>query len=354
MLFVNNEPIKEGSPQKKRYTYWRDNTLKGMKNPVIFKSGLKIKFNPTGLAEPPRNEWIPFRATVSGEGGDTETWIYSPVLPLKKKDEYVFPERGRMFRHGRKWKLDKNKDSELIFFMMEVCPFVKKGRIVMEDKEGEARKEIEKAIGSDDVKFHVYSKYSPLSPEQTGSEDTLRLLASAWGIANVEDMGINEIRLALVEAVETSQGNYNVTKRGYNEFLTETKVTNLLVLRANIQRAIDKGIIVFDEDNMSWKFKSSGYTLMNVPHRDSVYKEMALYNHLRVRQELLERFNAEVDGVSYEMPIEDSLAQIPEDLESLHYHDLQRLAGRHGLKALGAKKEDLIFKLSEIRDQETP
>lgn len=353
MLFVNNEPIKIGSPQKNRFDYWKENTLSKMKNPVVFKSGLPIKINATGLAEPPKNEMIPYRATITGKEGDSETWIYSPVLPIKRKDEYVFTERRMIFKHGRKLKLDKGKDTELIFFLTEISPFVKKGRIVMEDKELEARKEIEKIIGSGDVQYHVYSKYSPISPEQTRGEETLRLLASAWGVPYVEDMGINEVRVALVKAVEESQGNYAATKRGYNEFLAETKINDLLVLRANVQKAIDKGVIFFDEDNISWKFKTSGYTIMNVSHRDLAYKEAALYNHIRVRQDLLERFNAEVSG-GYVAPSEEVLPEIPDDLENIPYIDLQRIAPKYGIKTFGVNKEKLIFQLSEKKKELVP
>ena len=308
MLFVNGEQLKLDTPEGRKFTNFKDNKLKKMKNPVVFKSGKPIKINKTGLFEPPRQEWIPFSTTINGENG-SETWQYTSVLPIKKDNQWIFSERGRIYSHGRKWKMDKNKDSELIYFMGELSPFVKSGKIILENKEHEARTLIDKEIGILDVKFFIYSDNSPLSVQATGGEETLRIVASSWGVEDVDGKSLSEIQIALHKAVEKSHPTAGTTGRGYTEFLSETRVNELVVLRANVQRAIDKDLIEYAYQDLQWKFTSSGNVLMTISQRDIAIKEIALFNHIKVRPELRDMLMSEMAGNMYVNP--DTIVEGP-------------------------------------------
>lgn len=348
MFYVNGEQLKLDSPQGERFLKWKKEVLSDLKDPVVLKSGKPIKFNFTGLVEPPKSEYIPFRVTIGTDYG-TETWVYSSVLPIKKKDELIFPERGRIFKHGRSWRLNKNTESELIYFMLELSSFVKKGRIILVDKERDARKRLEKEVAAVDVKWYVSSVHSPISVESTGGENTLRLIASAWGVEKVEEKGISEVKLDLISAVEKSQGNYGVTRRGFKEFLNENKIDDLLQLRATIQRALDKGVIKFKEDDMTCRFKSTDYTLMSVPHRDWAVRDAALFNYLRIRSDLAEKLYEEM-GDKVQLAKAEGV-KIPEKMGIEGMAELRKVAKSLGINTYGMKKYDIIAEISKTKEK---
>jgi len=326
MLFLNGNPLKFDTPQGRQYNTFVDTKLKKMKNPVVFKSGKPVKINATGLFEPPRQEWIPFSTTVGGEHG-SETWQYTSVLPIKRNDQWIFSERGRVYNHGRKLKLDKNKDPELIFYLSELSPFIKSGKIVLENKEHEARTIIDKEIGILDVKWFIYSEHSPISVRATANEDALRTIASSWGVGSVDELSISEVQLALHKVVERSHSNIAQTGRGYTEFLSETKVNDLVILRANIQKAIDKGLIEYVPMNLQWQFASSDHILMTIAPKDIAVKEMALFNYVKVRPDIREMLMAELSDSAYGKPqeVEEEVPELPDAPEVLSPEDLEEL-----------------------------
>ena len=239
---------------------------------------------------------------------------------------------------------------------------------------------------------------SHISVKSTGGEDTLRLIASSWGVSNVDDKGISEVQLALHKAVEKSDVNKNTTGRGHTEFLSETKVNELVILRANIQIALDKGIVEYVPDTLQWKFASSGHVLMTIAPKDIAFKEIALYNHIRMRQEVKNMLLAELSDLARvnpetlpEEPVVESgykkssestippdtpdddlglsvTATMPPgkpnpqevkfgfdvdkvrriDLDGLNRRDLEKVCKKHVINSFGKKTADLIDKLKKI------
>ena len=395
MLFLNGEPLKLDTPQGRRYNTFVETKLKKMKNPVVFKSGKPVKINDTGLFEPPRQEWIPFVTTVGGEHG-SETWQFTSVLPIKRNDQWIFSERGRIYNHGRKLKLDKNKDPELIFFFSELSPFIKNGKIILENKEHEARTIIDKEIGVLDAKFFIFSDNSPISVKATSNEDALRTIAASWGVADVDEKSISEVQLALHKAVEKSHASRGITGRGYTEFLAETKVNDLVILRANIQKAIDKDVIEYVPMSLQWKFASSDHVLMTIAPKDIAVKEMALFNYIKVRPDIRDMLMAELSDSAYGKPeVEEvepvvvappvapplpdddlglpittttpkpeytapSYAEKPKhddswvdnvkraDLDGMKRRELEKVCKKHVINSFGKKTEELVDKLKTI------
>lgn len=359
-------------PQWDRFqAFLESDFYKGLRNPVIFKTTRPIRFNESGMVEPYPEEWIPYTATIGGEHG-SETWTYSPTQPRKIKDELKFSQRGRIMKNA--WVLDKNKDKDFIFFFCEISPFVKKKRIVLEDKRVEARKSIDKVLSDTEVRFMIYSDYSPISVKSTGSEDTLRMLAAAWGVTNAhsKEYSIDEIKVALAGQVEKGQANYNSTNRGFKEFLEEAQASELYELRANIQKAIDFGILLYDAENFEWRLAHAKSPLCSLTSEDIDAPANGLYKFLKTRSDkvdiIINLLGRRAYGRSAESIVEiDNPAEDEEErfsdneithqkklinFDTMEYKDIQSMAAEMGIKSFGVKKNVLVLKIKEKLGQE--
>ena len=373
MLYVNDELVKKGTPCWERYNEFLQK-LQKMPDPVIFKTGRPIRFNSTGLKEPFPQEWIPLQETIYGEEGD-EYWVYCERPPRKKENgKMIYSPRGRTMVSS--WKFDKKKDADLIFFFSEISSFRERGRVVLEDRQADARKVIGKEIGELDVKHMILSKYSPLSVEETGSEDTLRMVASAWGVADVNKLSIEEVKVELLSTVQTANAQKDVTKRGYAEFLKEVNSREKLVVRANVQKAIDTGVITYDEPTFTWRFAANNQPLMIVPASEGLKAQLVLNNFLYLNEKLasvvayaLEKPYVDkpkevvqepvqdivqepvpdpepLSGLKDEEPFEDKGINRPPDIPAEKQYtmaELRKWAKENGINSFGKKKDELVL-----------
>jgi len=280
MLFVNNEEVKQGHPSFKKYEAWiRGEFFKSLKNPVVLKSKDPVKFNFTGLVEPPRIKFVPFEAIVYDEDLGSQHWHYCEALPTKRKDTWRYRPLGEEVK--RTMKIDKTKSPDKVFFMLTKSSIVKEGYLVLEDKAKEARAAIQKESDRDAVKYIINNQYSPISPETTGDENDMRMIASAWGVANAfnKDISVDEIRIDLFSKVEYGQKNIQTTARGFKEFLAEIHEKSKIALRANIQKAIDDEVIEYDKVNFVWKYKKSGVILATMTANYFHNPELGLFEY---------------------------------------------------------------------------
>ena len=352
MLYVNDEPIKEGTPQWEKFADFKKNVLPNLKNPVIFKNTDPIKFNDNGLPEPLRGHSLPLQYNIGGEFG-SEDWRYCKRAPRKEGNgKLKYFDQSRILKQY--WSFDKAREPDAIFFLMEIAPFLKKGIMILEDKQRDARREISKEAGELDVKFMIISEHSPISVESTGSEDLLRMVSAAWGIADAEspDKSIEEIKLALIAAVNSSEKNKNVTKRGYAEFLKEINSKELLVLRANLQKALDNKTVSYDAPTFSWRYVKNNYPIMTIPASAASDPEVALYNFLVKNNNAAVAFKHAMDNpysLGEEEPKEDKeeiVLSPNRSIDKATIAELRAMAKEKGINSFGKKKEQLIAELS--------
>ena len=344
MFYVNNELVKKGTPQWDRYNEFLTTKLSKMSDPVIFKTGRPIRFNSTGLPEPNPTEWIPLQHTTYGPDGD-EYWCYCERPPRKKENgTMIYSPRGKTMKNA--WRFSKTKDAELIFFFSEISPFVEKGRVVLEDRRLDARKQIDKEAGELDVKYMILSEHSPISVEQTGSEDTLRMAASGWGVADVQSLSVEEVKIALLSKVQAS--NSLNDGRGFDEFLKEIDSRGKLVTRANIQRAVDKGIISYDDPTFTWRFTANNQPLMVVPASEAMSPQVALNNFLYINEKLssvLEYSLGKTQPIAQPPAEESSVGYISDSIapaEKLDMAFLRKWAKENDINSFGKKKDELV------------
>jgi len=382
MLYVNDVELKPDQPQWERYQKFLDDVLPHLDDVVIFKKSTPIRFNDTKLVEVDPIVFVPYEAIDYDERFGSQHWRFCLSAPRKNKDgKWVYKPLGKEFK--RTWAIDKKKQPDRIFFMLYLCHKTKDGTIICEDKKVEARKSIAKDERFIGVKFMINNELSPLSPKSTGSEDLLRMIAAAWGVskAHSKRKSIDEVRLELFGIVDDNERKHDTSGRGFDTFMSEIKSISRITLRANIQRAADNKIIVYDSNDFTWKYTSNDHVITTISARffnnpatglfdyflRQEAKKVIFYETLddkytpkdewamldKVGEEPKQEVKEETKPVE-ETPVEEKATEEHvekepvfteeqlQNLDGVAYMILQRGAKEMGLQFIGVKKVELI------------
>lgn len=353
MLYVNDEPLKSGSKQKERFERFMKEKLPLFKNPVVFKSTDPVRFNTSGVVERARIKTLPLEATIAGDEG-TETWVYTPRPPVKRGDRLVYSGKSRQLT--RSWMLDKKKDAEVIFMLMEVLPYIDRRVIELVDKKRSATQKLQKENKELTARFIVQSDDSPISKVTTGGEDTMRMVASAWGVDQADDVSgksYEEVVVELWDAIQGQEKNRS-SDRGYDSFLDEVRADEIIRLRANIRRAVEQDKISYDNKNFCWRFVSNNYSIMTVTASQVSDPETALYNFLlknvKSRNAFYFHIGQEPDGEEPEdgkrftlnKSVEKEDRGLASDLNVMHFGKLKTVAAKMDINTHQKNKPTLI------------
>lgn len=381
MLFCNNEEVKPGKPGWEKYRKFRDEVLPTLSEQVIFKRKKPIVINEgTKLTEVDPNVFIPFEARDYDKEYGAQDWRYCTTAPTKNQSgKFIYKPLGKN-DFKRSWVVDRDKNPDLIFFMMELCVKVKDGTIIYEDKRQEARKRIEKDDKATAVKFMITNNMSPLSPQNTGNEDLIRMIAAAWGVSQAHNPRkfLDEIRVELWDTVEISEKKLGESGRGYETFLDEIKSKERIVLRANIQRAVDNRVITYSRESFMWKYEGTDHVIVTISARFMSNPASGLFEHLLVQPEkrrvfyntLEEKYEWKDELAVDDEPEKESKVESKDDipkkddepveftkqqfadmdteemrklLAGTNYHDIQAFAmGVLGLETHRKKKDEVI------------
>jgi len=279
MLYVNNEELREGMPQWEKYQKFLDEVLPNLPETVIFKSSRPIERNATGITEVDPRAFTPFEALSDDEKYGSQHWRYCVSAPRKNKDgKWIYKPLGMEFKRSL---AIKKSQPDFIFFMMELCHKVKDGTIICEDRKKEAREMIAKDEKDVAVKFMINNKLSPLSPQETGSEDLLRMIAAAWGISHAHNKkkSLDEIRVELLGVVTQEEKKHDISGRGYDTFLSEIRSREKIVLRANIQRAVDNQTIAYNKEEFTWMYMPNKQVIKTLASRFFGSPETGLFEY---------------------------------------------------------------------------
>jgi len=362
MLYVNDVLLKEEIPQWKKYEDFLKNELPHLEDTVIFKRSTPIRVNmigpgKPGLVEPLPIMFVPFEALDFDEEYGSEHWRYTRSAPTKDTSgKFHYKPLGMNFRQSESF--DKKRQPDLIFFMMKLSHQVKGGAIILEDKKKEARKVIERDDREIAVKYQIYNMDSPLSPHNTGSEDMLRMIASAWGVskAHSKKKSLDEVRVELFSAVDKGQRELDKTGRGFDIFLSEIKSKERLVLRANIQRAFDNRTIVYNQTEFTWKYAENDHLITTISTRFFNNPISGLFDYF-IRNEGKRRifYNTLDDRYTYKEPEVDEGNEGDQDknLEDLSWMELKNEAVLAGVKWYGKKKPEIIEEIRKKKELQT-
>jgi hypothetical protein len=164
-----------------------------------------------------------------------------------------------------------NEQPDLAFFLFKITRFVKRRLITVVDPKaddatlGEAERILTKR------KYAIWNMLT--------DEFKLKTMARAYGVNSVDDKQPNAIRKELETLLETNDKlkRQNPAVKGTDEFLEEMKVTDGVLLRAFVQKAIDDKKLAYSLDGR-WKIGQK--VIVQVPATELTRKNDYLCNYL--------------------------------------------------------------------------
>ena len=249
MLYKNDEPYKlqPGEIKKIKDQFGKFPIKAIYPKERVKKSRLKHNRHP----DKPAGISFPYRAVRKTETG-TEVWRFADeVIVLDGGKKRYVPQN---FKYTGSVVLTEN-DIELIWFLLNVCPYTKPMSDDPKDKKNwngnppkiqfenlikEADDNASKKKEESEFMAMVYSSKVGLP------EDKLRKVARAMLINDVEEMSINQVRANLENKVLVDRRN------GVKKFMKMVGSDAVLNVRSNIQMAIDGGHIKYTINTKEW------------------------------------------------------------------------------------------------------
>jgi hypothetical protein len=206
------------------------------------------------LPDKPNSISFDLKALVRTDKG-TQEWRYAENVLLDNvgRKRYV----PRKFKYSGVRLLDRN-EIELIYFLLKKSPYrvideaelkddkelkqTKNPKFRFEDLVTEAEKKVEKKQMEAKLGGMLYGEYAL-------PDVTIKGLATACGIPNVEDFTMNQVKLHLEDYIRRS-------KEGPALFFDMVGDEDTIKIRGSIQKVIDKKILEYDNIKKLWVWKT--------------------------------------------------------------------------------------------------
>jgi hypothetical protein len=155
--------------------------------------------------------------------------------------------------------VDIKKEPDLAFFLYRISPFVRRGLVKIADPVADDKKIGEEQGELTERKYAVWNLLS--------DEAKLKTMARAYGINNAETKQPNALRQELENTLEKNDAlkKQNPIIKGTREFLEEMKITDNVLLRNFVQKAIDDKKLEYRADGR-WKIGEKN--IIQVPASD--------------------------------------------------------------------------------------
>lgn len=192
-----------------------------------------------------------------------------------------------------------NEQPDLAFFLYKVSPFVQKGLIKVVDP-----KQDDETLGAEEREL-TERKYAVWN--MLGDETKLKTMARAYGMNAVDDKQPNAIRKELEALLERNDKakRQNPAVKGTKEFIEEMKVTDGLLLRNFMQKAIDDKKLTWKGDG---RWKVGEKIVCQVPVAETLRRNDYLCNWLMAgnNEDKLKEFVFDLINKEYLDAIPDS------------------------------------------------
>jgi len=313
--------------------------LKGKKN-VVFQNGDKIRINKgTGLVEPPRIQTVAVKNTVPDESGfSDDTWVYCERSPrVLQNGEVEYDLAPIMMRRSISIPTTK-KDK--IFYMMYLSPAAISGRTKVLDLEQEAVNKVEQIKAKTRVDFLLTDdEFNILDDSRK------RVIAKSFGVANVDALKIESVVLKLKSIIDEAdkQGDKD---RGTDAFLEAVKNNNTTDIKANVQDALDKGKVKYEEKNMFFYYADgNGNVAKKIVSVEPINSESIIS-----RLKTIHNYYIDNPDKLKELRRVLGLETSEVDFSKVEYAFLKKWVAHHGLDGKGTK-EELIKKAEEFYEK---
>lgn len=150
-------------------------------------------------------------------------------------------------------------DIELIWYIAIHSADLRAKILRFDDPAEEAKKKVEAMSDDTEIKFYLMGKTSQLSQD----EDALRSIATAFGVENEHRMNLDELKIAIYDAVTAGQ------RRGdracnYDVFMEFTQAADKHKYASKCRKAIKDGDLYFDKKEYAWFLKGSQDTFLKL------------------------------------------------------------------------------------------
>lgn len=245
----------------------------------------------------------------------------------------------------------KAKDREFIYYIMHYSKYFKSGKVILVNREKDAKDLSEFERDKSAVHFSIYHPTSQISKEVTGSEDEMRRIARQWRVPGVDELTYHQLQHELWNYVQASEKNKRTTGRGYREFINDINIVKNDDIRAFMHLAAQRGVLIYDEINSCVKLIAKGgveTTIRNIERAKWADKEEEMFKFFLNDKRWFEILRESAEGSAY-APVADSP---PTRYADMDFAQLRELAKERGIKLTketgrGTKStQDLIEDLS--------
>jgi len=219
---------------------------------VLFQTPAhKARIDPvTKIARPYKPFSWPYKTTVVTDDG-TQDWVYSKSAPTIKdgiatpnEPSFIIP-RGEIY-------VSLDEDPDKVYFLTKIRAFNRKPpRLWVYNPAVEEESIATKRANESKINDLIYSEHSPLSVDL----EKLKMIASKWGVANVDKKTTAGIKNALYDAVMSGEANrkrHKADARGVEDFVADIGGSDAVRVGAIAQNAIDAGVLTYNRSNGRW------------------------------------------------------------------------------------------------------
>jgi len=350
MLIVNGKRINvltaknyRGDPKDKDFLLMtfiakKIKEVESLGDPIVFKDSFKPQTFRTrqagekvskGTPKMPRI-FIRYSSTITDKQRGREDWIYAESSSFDEHRNEKFKPRGKWM--AKPWYLNQGHDLEKILYLMVASSYVRVGRVLLEDREKEAKAK----FFSNDHEFIARQQIMTYGDDLEKLIDAARVV----GLYNVESYGIDQLRLSILNEMlkKHTSGRATVTEQ-----ISTMKDNDLSLIRIAISYSKEDKLI-------AWQSKGSGYwyldqngkpyqRIITVASNQQLKKEDVLVDHFSQNPGAFDELReALVSNGHKDMTIKQFIdfSRPPVDgFENMERDDLRKWLGHAGFEGKG-------------------
>lgn len=239
---------------------------------ILERAGYPKRDDKTGFVyeTPPMD--IPLQASTDVDGNGKNLWAYTATAPEVLPNGLYEIKIKKMQINGTK-SIEVARDIDLAVFLVKLSPFVRTGELKIKDDGREAREREKVQRARLELMNVVYNELK--------DDKEIRLVASAWGIPNVDSQDPAILRESLVALLQErdKQKKQNPGIRGTREFVDSFKDRDGIIAGSIIQKLIDSRQVTYQRETR--RYLIGNREVCTVPIKDEAQHSAYLSRYLQ-------------------------------------------------------------------------
>jgi len=223
------------------------------------------------MMEPTPPMRIPLRSNVALGKLGKHAWACALDAPIILPNQLFDLGSRRAISIKNDFLVNVEEEPDLAFFLYKLSPFVRRGLLKVFDP---TKDDIELGIAERELSRRKYAIWDMLTDEAK-----LKTMARAYGVTDVDNKQPNSIRKELESTLTENDKlrRKNPAIKGTEDFMEEMAVTDGVLLRSFVQKAIDDNKLKWHLDGR-WKIGQK--VIVQVPSQELNYKTEYLCSYL--------------------------------------------------------------------------